>query len=246
MTQPKNPLVSSDASAAGDAEAIRHFKEALAGGQHWYLALLGAMGLWSSAGEVYNERAFRYLIDGEAFDWLLLAERLCETADTLLPEKEKEALLFQGIPPLALSTSEVKQLIGEKKYGQYLNYFYGVTVEDALAMAVHEEIEKERGAVGLHSKIVPADEPYLRIYDAPKEALLAEFRQEKGYPDLKSATLAELNEFNYWLFKYRLKRCEKARIASDTKKALGYLIKHWQKKGVCRVLAADFAPALNG
>ncbi|MGD0794547.1 MAG: hypothetical protein ABR958_02985 [Dehalococcoidales bacterium] len=244
MTQTKINLVSSGASSAGDAEAIGHFKQALAGGRHWYLAMLGAFGLWSSAVEDYNQRSYCYLIDGEAFDWLLLAERLCETVDDLLPEDEKNALLFQGIPPLALNAAEVKQLIGEKKYGQYLNYFYGVTVEEALGMAVQEEVDKERRVVGLRSKAGSTDELYIRLYDAPRDALLSQFRQEKGYAQLKSTNLTELKEFNYWLFKYRLKRCEKARIASDTKKALEYLKRHWQKTGVCRLLATDFNPSL--
>jgi len=242
MTQAKDNLVSAEASSAGDAEAISHFKQALASGRHWYLALLESIGLWSSAEETCNERAYRYLIDGEAFDWLLLAERLCETVDSLLPEDEKNALLFHGIPPLALSAGEVKQLIGDKKYGQYLNYFYGVTVEEALVLAVQEEIDKERRVGGLRSKGEPSDEPYLRIYDTARDALLKQFRQEKGLAQLKSTSLTELKEFTYWLFKYRLKRCEKAKIASDTKKALTYLKRHWQKKGVSRVLATDLDP----
>jgi hypothetical protein len=35
--------------------------------------------------------------------------------------------------------------------------------------------------------------------------------------------LNELNEFTYWLFKHRLGNSDKARIASDTKKALLFL-----------------------
>jgi hypothetical protein len=243
MTQVKNKLVSSEASTAGDAEAIRHFHQAIAGGQHWYLALLGAIGLWASAAEDYRERSYRYLIDGEAFDWLLLAERLCETADGLLPEDEKNALLFQGIPPLGLSAAEVKRLIGDIKYGQYLNYFYGVTVEEALLLAVQEEIDKEKRVRGFRSKGDSSDESYLRVYDTSREALLQQFRQEKGYARLKSTSLTELKEFTYWLFKYRLKRCEKARIASDTRKALVYLKRHWQHKGVSKVLATDLNPS---
>jgi hypothetical protein len=239
MTPDKNKLVSSDTSSAGDAEAINHFKRAIASGRHWYLALLESIGLWSSAGEDYHERSYRYLIDGEAFDWLLLAERLCETVEDLLPEDETRALLFYGIPPLNLSAAEVKELIGEKKYGQYLNYFYGITVEEALGLAVQEEIDKERRVNSLRIKGEPSDELYSRIYDMPKDVLLKQFRQEKGHPDLKSTSLTELKEFSYWLFKYRLKRCEKARIASDTKKALTYLKRHWQKKGTPPVLATD-------
>ena len=242
MTEVKNPLVSSESTSAGDAEAISYLKQHVAGGQHWYLALLGAIGLWTSAEEVCNDRTYRYLIDGEAFDWLLLAERLCETVDGLLPEDEKNDLLFRGIPPLELQAGEVKKLIGERKYGHYLNYFYGVTVEEALLLAVQEEIDKERRVRGFRSQGESADETYQRIYNTTREVLLKLFRQEKRYAQLKSITLAELKEFTYWLFKYRLKRCEKAKIASDTKKALGYLKRQWQKRGVFKVLAADLPP----
>ena len=242
----KSHLVSSGAANAGDAEAIRYFKESLASGEHWYLAMLNAIGLWSSAEEECNERTFRYLIDGEAFDWLLLAERLCETVDGLLPENEKNALLFQGIPPVSLSAAEVKKLIGEKKYAQYLNYFYGITVEEALLLAVQEEIDKERRLNALHTKPESGDELYFRVYDEARDTLLKQFRNQKGYAQLQSTSITELKEFTYWLFKYRLKRSEKARIASDTKKALDYLKQNWKKKGVRQGLATDLNPAFPG
>jgi hypothetical protein len=243
MNEAHKPVVPPESALAGDAEAVAYLKQAIASGQHWYLALLGAMGLWTGAEEVYNERTYRYLIDGEAFDWLLLAERLCETVDDLLPEAEKNNLLFHGIPPLELRAGEVSQLIGDRKYRQYLNYFYGVTVEEALLLAVQEEIDKERRVGGLRTKTDSTDETFLRIYDAAREALLTRFRQEKGRAQTDSTTLAELKEFTYWLFKYRLKECEKARIASDTKKALEYLKRQWRNKGVFKVLAADFNPS---
>ncbi len=59
---------------------------------------------------------------------------------------------------------------------------------------------------------------------------------------LKSTGLAEMKRFTYWLFKYRVKRCEKAKIASDTKKALGFLHRQCRPKGVSQALAADLAP----
>jgi hypothetical protein len=244
MTQEKPRLVSAEVSA-GDTEAIFHFRQALDSGKHWYLALLESMGLWCSAEETYNGRVYRYLIDGEAFDWLLLAERLCGIVPAILPEDEKDALLFHGIPPMTLNAGEVKQLIGDKKYGQYLNYFYGVTVEEALTLAVQEEIDKEKNVHVLGRASDFTDELYLRIYDAARDDLLQQFRQEKGYASLKSTGLTELKEFAYWLFKYRLKRCEKARIASDTKKALTYLKRQWQKKGAASVLAADLNRPFN-
>jgi hypothetical protein len=198
------------------------------------------MGLWTSTEEVYKGRTYRYLIDNEAFDWLLLAERLCQTVDDLLPEDEKESLFFQGLPPLELRAVEVRKLIGEKKYRQYLNYFYGVTVEEALLLAVQEEIDKERRAGALRTRADSSEEAYRRVYNCTREVLLTRFRQEKGYPQADAMTLTELKEFTYWLFKYRLRESEKARTASDTRKALEYLKRQWREKGVCRVLASDF------
>jgi hypothetical protein len=203
-------------------EAIRHLEQAILTGKHWYIALLEAIRLWSDSEESYNGRHYRYLIDGEALDWLLLAERLCEAVDDLVPEDEKLALLFQGRPPIKLTKGEFKRLIGAAKYRQYLNYFYGVTVEEALLLAVQGEVRKEwrASAYNEHSLV---NEVYQRIYGATKATLLKRFRREKGYPQLRSIGLTELKEFTYWLFKYRLKHCDKARVASDTKKALQQL-----------------------
>jgi hypothetical protein len=245
MKELNNQLVFSGFISAGDTEAIRHLKQAIADGKHWYLALLGAIGLWTSAREVYNNRTYNYLIDGEAFDWLLLAERLCETVDGQLPKDEKDAMLFYGIPPLEMTARQVRALIGDRKYGQYLNYFYGVTVEEALLLAVQEEIDKEKRVRGYRVKRDSPDEACRRIYNADRTVMLQRFRQEKGYPQLNSISLTELKEFTYWLFKYRLKQCEKARIASDTTKALGYLQQKWQQKGISRVLSTDTAPHDN-
>jgi hypothetical protein len=221
-----NELKSSQLTRA-ETEAISHFRQALASGKHWYIALLEAIGLWTKAEETRHGRTYCYLIGGEAFDWLLLAERLCEEVDGLLPNDEKLALLFYGKSPLNLSIEKFKALIGDRKYHQYLNYFYGITVEEALILAVQEEVRKERRTLGYNNEQDTAKEAFPRIYGATKAQLLKRFRKEKGYPHLKSASLTELKEFTYWLFKYRLKQCDKARVASDTKKALDRLYQQW-------------------
>ena len=92
-----------------DVEVIRYLEQAITGGKHWYIALLEAIGLWTTAEETHNGRIYRYLIAGEAFDWLLLAERLCEAVDSLLPDDEKTALLFYNKPPLNLTTKNFKE-----------------------------------------------------------------------------------------------------------------------------------------
>jgi hypothetical protein len=220
MTDPDN---NAHLTPAGDAEAIRHLEQAIASGQHWYIALLEAIGLWDSAEENHNGYTYHYLIAGQAFDWLLLAERLCGVVDSLLPDNEKTNLLFYGEPPLKLPTEKFRELLGNAKYHQYLNYFYGITVEEALVLAVQEEVRKERHASGYCTEKDTTNEAYRRIYGATRAVLLRRFRREKGYPQLKSISLSELKESTYWLFKYRLKQCDKAKVASDTKKALNWL-----------------------
>jgi len=235
-----NQPLSSQLALGADAEVIRYLKQAIIGGKHWYIALLEVIGLWTTADEAHNGRHYRYLVAGEAFDWLLLAERLCEVVDGLLPDDEKMALLFQGQPPLELTIDRFKELIGSSKYHQYLNYFYGITVEGALILVVQEEVRKERRALGSNKESDTVNEAYRRIYGATKAILLKHFRKEKGYPYLKSISLTELKEFTYWLFKYRLKHCDKAKIASDTKKALRYL----QINGVPEILVSDAPSAV--
>lgn len=216
-------LTLSQCLPAKNHEAISHLREAIASGRHWYIALLEAVGLWTKSEEVHDGRVYRYLIAGEAFDWLLLAERLCEAVDGLLPTDDKIALLFHGQPPLELHRERLKELIGSGKYRQYLNYFYGVTVEDTLILAVQEEVRKERLTSGYTGEHNTTDEVYQRVYGATEDNLLRQFRREKGYLQRKSIGLTELKEFTYWRFKYRLNQCDKAKVASDTKKALARL-----------------------
>ena len=203
----------------GDARALAYLEQAIKSGRHWYIALLEAIALWSSSEETVGDRTYQYLIAGEAFDWLLLAERLCGTVNSLLPDDEKTALLFYGRAPIELGREQFRSLIGNK-YHQYLNYFYGVTVEEALVLAVQEEVRKERRALGYADEWDTTGEVYRRIYGATRAVLLNRFRREKGYPVARSISLAELREFAYWRFKYRLEHCDKTRVASDTKKAL--------------------------
>jgi hypothetical protein len=201
-------------------EAIKHLKQAIASGKHWYIALLEAIGLWTKAEEILDGRHYQYLIGGEAFDFLLLVERLLKEIDNPFPEGEKIALLFFGEHPIELPKEDFKALIGGPKYQAYLNYFYGVLVEQALLHAVEEEIYKERQA---HPYPHAPEDAYQRIYGADESTLFRRFQEEKGCSESHEITLTELQEFTYWLFKYRLRNSDKARVASDTKKGLEYL-----------------------
>ncbi len=220
-------MVSSEQTSAqekkeADIRAIEHLKESVAKGKHWYLALLESIKLWKSTEETYKKRHYNYLIEGEAFDWLLLAERLSQEIKEHIPETERINLLFYDRPPADLPRDLFKKLIGASKYRAYLNYLYGVLVEDALVLAVVDEIRKERRVAGWESGNT-FDKAYKRIYGQSQQFLLDCFRKEKKYTRRKVMSLAMLKEFSYWLFKYRLKNCEKSRIASDTQKALMYM-----------------------
>jgi len=225
LAKPENKATSA-ALTSKDAEAIRHFKGSIASGKHWYIALLEAVAMWDSPQETYNGTVYHYLINGEAFDWQLLAERLCETADGLLPEDEKNALLLHNRPPLDVSPEQFKDIIGDTRYRQHLNYHYGVTVERALVLAVKDEIRKERHVSGYLKDRDTTDEAFRRIYGETEAPLLERFRRERRHRRLKSMSLAELKEFTYWLFKYRLKHTDKEKVASDTRKALNWVNRH--------------------
>lgn len=206
-----------------DKEIIRRLKQAVTGGRHWYRALLEAIGLWETTEEEVDGRSYHYLIDGEAFDWLLLAERLCQAMEGLIPDQEKTALLFRAHPPLDLPLEQFRDSISVSKHNQYLNYFYGITVEEALITAVEEEVRKEKRSYGICREKDTTNEAYRRIYGSTKAILLRRFRKGRDYPQLNSISLEQLKEFTYWLFKQRLLKSDKAKVASDTRKGLDWL-----------------------
>jgi len=213
-----------------DSEAVQHLKQAITSGKPWHIALLEAIGLWSWPEESHGERHYCYLIAGEAFDWLLLAQRLCQEVDGLIPEQELIDLLFFGKLPEELSADGFKRLIGAAKYHAYLNYFYGVIVEKFVVLAVEEEIYKEYQSHVFSRVKGDIEDSYQRIYGASHRVLLRKFRKDKGYPDSDTMTLGQLQEFTYWLFKYRIANCDKPRVASDTKKGLDYLKRQQARK----------------
>ena len=181
------------------------FVVAVFSGENWYLALLEAARNWPVNEETVKNVCYHYLIAGEAFDLTQLAERLIENAKDLIPEREQINFLFKGKPPLHLSPDELKERLGEEKYKRHLNFFYGVTVEEALQEVAAEEVRKEERGVRARPDAWINGEAFSRIYGKPQPELLRRFRLDKGYPDAeKNPNLSEMKEFNYWLFKYRL------------------------------------------
>ena len=215
---------------AGDARAVNYLKSEIKAGKGWYLALLETISMWRSPEEQYNGERYLYLVGGQAFDWLRLAERLCDEIKDMVPEDEITGLLFFDRPPVKLTDAEFKQALGPSKYRAYLNFLYGVLVEQALLLAGIYEVRK--------ATIVPlkpeeeAASAYRQVYHAELADLLEAFQREMKYPHRVSMTLTETKEFTYWLFKYRVKTSEKSRIASDTKKALALMYRRMSGRSV--------------
>jgi hypothetical protein len=207
----------------GSQDPIAFLHQSLASGEHWYIALLKTMARWDQAEETVSDRRYRYLVGGEAFDWLLLAERLVEEIDQAVTAEEREALLFHGHPPLEVSDEEFQSLIGTPKYQAYLNYLYGVVVEEGLQLAVEEEMAKEHHAHVWSAAYVDGAGPFQRIYGRSQSDLLAEFQKHRGLDLADHLDFTDLKEFTYWLFKYRVRTGEGERVASDTRKGLAAL-----------------------
>ena len=216
-------LLEEPAGLPAPDETILRMRSAILGGQHWFEALLDAAGRWRVPEERIGDREWCYLIGGEAFDWLLLAERLIDEAPDLIPRDESDALLFDGKWPVELSDENFAERLGHAKHSAHLNYLYGVLVESALQLAVEEEIHKEcRSRVwGLDTRV---DETmFQRVYGKPRDELFAQYYEETREKIRGEVAFADWQAFTYWLFKLRLRRQDKARIASDTRKGLAQL-----------------------
>ncbi len=228
MSQSAEPEVAEEATAeepmlpAAD-ETIFRMRQAVHDGEPWFSALLDAVGRWRVPEETIGDRHYRYLIGGEAFDWLLLAERLLDEMPDLVPPRERDALLFFNRWPMEIDNDDFAERLGAAKHSAHLNFLYGLLVEEALQLAIEEDIHKENRnrVVGQDRRV---DETMLeRVYGKPREELFAQFYEETGTLLRENIAYDDWREFVYWLFKMRLRRQDKARVASDTRRGLAQL-----------------------
>ena len=110
---------------------------------HWPLDILQLMQDWKIPSEVVCGRKFTYLIAGEAFDYLSLLERISLKPGIFTDENQLEELLFYGYFPPYNIKSEIKRYLGWKKYRAFLNYWYGVIIEQCLQYVIEIEVRKE-------------------------------------------------------------------------------------------------------
>lgn len=201
-------------------EALVRFRKQVERGDDWFGALLAAIAAWEASEETLDGRVYQYLIGGEAFDWLLLAERLCIELDGAIPAEERDALLFHGRTPRQMDDLEFKHALGEAKHKAHLNFIYGVSVEEALQLVVEEEVLKEHRSLVWNRCDNTDQQVFERIYGKGRDELLAAYRDQGALPPGDELSYGEWRGFTYWLFKYRVQQNDPARVASDTRRAL--------------------------
>ena len=203
--------------------AIEHLVRETSAGRPWGGALVEAVGMWTAPSETIDGRELTYLIGGEAFDWLALAERLLRAVPDAVPASDRDRLLHTGALPPGVTAARFKEALGVSKYRAHLNFFYGVVVEEALWLAVEREALKQLGVRGRNDGAGVQDLVMRRLYGADMTPLVRRFNRERGHPRTVRFTLTDWKAFTYWLFRLRVARSDAARTASDTRKALGVL-----------------------
>lgn len=203
-------------------QGVVAFRQALEASQPWYASLLEVVARWVAPDEVVDGVPYRYLIAGEAFDWLRLAQRLVDSARDQIPGDEAEQLLLHGLPPDGRSEEEFEEAIGPQKHRAHLNFQYGVVIEELLLLAVETELQKA-GRIAAVGMAVPEVAAYEHVYGKTFDELLVFYRAETEAGLGSLVSQSEMQQFTYWCSKYRLRTGEPARVASDTRKALALM-----------------------
>ena len=213
---PRTPPNAEEAAA----QAVQRWRLDVATGRPWADALLAAIGAWPLTRETCNGREFEYLIEGEAFDWLVLSERLLLEVRGAIPLDEAERLLFHGELPAHVSRAQFREALGGAKYRAHLNFFYGVVVEEALWHATERDVIKQRGGHGFAHASDVDDLVAERLYGRSFAALLRGYHRAQGRKVRVKHRLSDWKAFSYWCFRQRIAQSDHTRAASDTDKGL--------------------------
>ncbi len=205
---------------------IEKMKHSIENGNNWFDAFLHLISSWKLRSELVGSKNYNYLIAGEAFDWLLLAERVCSTLKDFIPNDQYNALIISGKFPYHLNVNEFRNIIGFNKYRLILNYWYGVVVELFVQLAEEESILRDNFSKGLLDDVEIEKIVFQNLYGKPKIELFREYSLSYEKKFSNRLTLFEFKEFNYWLFKLRFNSFEPALVASDTLKGIKYMNKN--------------------
>ena len=110
--------------------------------------------------------------------------------------------------------------MGVSKYRAYLNFHYGVVLEEALQLAAEEYVRKRHLARGFSDSEELVEDAFLHLYTRTRSELLSDFRIEAKLGNREGLNLSDLKEFAYWLHKRRVNYWDPARVAYDTRLAI--------------------------
>ena len=122
--------------------------------------------------------------------------------------------------PLQEDAQTFRDYLGAGKYRGHLNYWYGVVVEEALQLAVEDEVRKRHKARGYSDSEDLVEDAFTHLYGETRTALLEEFRRHAHIRRNRGLTLSDLKGFTYWLFKRRVQMWDPARVGSDARKGI--------------------------
>ena len=100
-----------------------------------------------------------------------------------------------------MEEDEFRDLIGVTKHRAYLNFHYGVVLEEALQLAAEEEARKRHMARCFADTEDLVEEAFRQLYQKSRSELLEEFRTGARMDRRRGMNLTDLKEFTYWLHK---------------------------------------------
>lgn len=215
-----NLLTEKNMKSAREDLIVTQLKQSLVSDGDWIDGLLKAICEWTVSFESLDGFEYQYLILGEGLDWLRLADRLISEVADMIPEDELGDLLFYGRLPERFDKQLFKEFIGPIKYGFYLNYWYGVIVEEAIQNAIERDIRKRHLALCYQDHEDLFESVFGSLYGESRETLMNNFWAELGKDPEENITTTRSKEFTYWLHKIRVNRWDPARVASDTKRGI--------------------------
>lgn len=234
MVSSQESSPSTDSSATEVNEVVSRLKTDLervgTTEEPWKHSVLETIANWPLANETVAGEQLTYLIGGEAFDWRLLAQRLLGECGTVIESETWWEWLSDPVLFAGFEEPEFMRLVGVDKFRAHLSYFYGITVEQSLVVAVEEEITHRRVGAGRPLSDRSLELAYETLYGNARDQLWEVFKLETGLtPDREGwrhrdeHSLSSEDAFTYWLFKLRMEQSDPARIASDTRKGLAKL-----------------------
>ena len=131
--------------------------------------------------------------------------------------------MFSGRIPDEIKEEEFRDYLGPSKFRAYMNYWYGVVLEETLQLVAEDEVRKLHFSRSYSDNEELIEEAYVHLYQKSRRELLKIFQKETKKDRRRNLTLFDLKEFTYWLHKRRIKLWDPARVASDTRKAISQL-----------------------